>query len=218
MTASRVAGMFEDFNLPEKPAEEPRPPEPGFSVGELDAARLEAWNEGYMAAAAAGADTLRRDGQSVLAELLARSDDIDSQVGLMAERNAASIARWLVDTFVAAFPNLANYPVTGRTRAVMDVLEATLRSQSKIEVRGEKGPTVSFHTMHDVCRQIEAQQTEDPSGGSIIIAWQQGEARIDQSRTWEDIRKAILPLAAAEAAEHGFQILLAQRESIRHVG
>lgn len=219
MTANPRASLFEDFNLPKKPPEEPTPSEPTFSVADLAAARLEAWNDGYLTAAAANATNLQRDGQTVFAELLARSDDIDKGLGLMAEQNAALIARWLVDTFVAAFPELANQPLAGRRRAVMDVLHSALRSQSKIEVRGERKPSISFHTMHDVCRQIEAQQIEDPSDSSIIIAWQQGEAQIDPSRTWEDIRQAIMPLAAADdAGQRGFQILLAQREAIRHVG
>jgi len=217
MAFNPTARLFEDFNLPEKPAEDLPPPEPTFSAAELSAGRLEAWNEGYLAGAAVSADSLHRDGQGIFAEFLARSDELDEALARMTERNAAAIARWLVCTFLTAFPDLSNGSMAGRTKAVAELLQPALRSQTKIEVRGDNAPAVSFHTMYDVCRQIEAQQIENPSGGSIAIAWQQGEAELNPARTWEDIRSAIMPLAAEEAAAESFRLTLTQGESIRHV-
>jgi hypothetical protein len=220
MTSSSSAWLFEDFSQPEKPvgAADAPPPEPTFDAAELAAARLESWNDGYLASAAASSHSLDRDGQTIFADLLARADDMDEKLGQMAEQNAIAIARWLAVTFATAFPNLSDGSMVGRTRAVVNLLQSTLRSQSKIEVRGERGPTVSFHSMHDVCREIETQQIEDPTGGSIFIAWQQGEAQINPSRTWDDIRSAIMPVAAGEAAENSFELRVTQGESIRHVG
>src|SRR3954453_19861335 len=94
-----AASMFKDFNLPEQPAADPAPPEPTFTAAELSAARQEAWNDGYVAAAAASNHTLGRDGQRIFAELLARADDIDNALKQMAEQNAAAIARWLAAAF-----------------------------------------------------------------------------------------------------------------------
>ncbi len=213
-----AASMFEDFNLPEQPAADPAPPEPTFTAAELSAARQEAWNDGYVAAAAASNHTLGRDGRRIFAELLARADDIDNALEQMAEQNAAAIARWLAAAFETALPNLSGGEMEGRTRAVMDLLRSALRSQSKIELRDEAGTTVSFHSMHDACREIETQQAEEPTDGGITIAWQQGEVRIDASRTWDEIRNAMLPLAAGDAAESSFALRITQGESTQHVG
>jgi hypothetical protein len=220
LTFNAAARLFEDFNLPATPAEDADAPpaEPTFTVAELSAARQEAWNDGYLSAAAANSHILGRDGQRIFAELLARADDIDKGLELMAERNAAAIAHWLAAAFVAALPNLSDGSLPGRTRAVMDLLRSALRSQSKIELHNETGTTVSFHSMHDVCRQIESQQTDEPSDGSIIIAWQQGEAQINPARTWDEIRTAIMPLAAGEAAETSLELRITQEESMGHVG
>jgi hypothetical protein len=246
MTSQPAAPIFEDFNLPEQPPEDPIPPEPTFTVAELATARQEAWNDGYLAAAAAGNRDVDRDGQRIFADLLARADDIDNGLEQMAEHNAAAIARWLATAFETALPNLsdgamvgstradgamvgstradgamdgrtrADGAMDGRTRAVMDLLRSALRSQSKIELHDETGTTVSFHNMHDVCRQIETRQTDEPRDRSIAIAWQQGEARIDASRTWDEIRDAFLPLA--DAAESSFVLRITQGESTHHVG
>jgi hypothetical protein len=220
LTFNAAARLFEDFNLPAKSAEaaDAPPAEPAFTVAELSTARQEAWNDGYLAAAASNSHILGRDGQRIFAELLARADDIDKGLELMAERNAAAIARWLAAAFVTALPNLSDGSMAGRTSAVMDLLRAALRSQSKIELHGETGTAVSFRNMHDVCRQIESQQTDEPTDGSIVIAWQQGEAEINPTRTWEEIRTAIMPLAAGEAAETSLELRITQEESMRHVG
>jgi hypothetical protein len=205
--SSSLARMLEDFNLPERVAEaaDALPPEPTFSVSELAAARLEAWNDGYMAAAAADGNNRGRDEQRVFAELLARTEEIDQRLEQMIAQNATAIARWLVAAFTAALPSLSEGSKEGRIGAVMDLLGSALKSQSKIELRAAAGVTVSFHSMHDVCRQIETWQADEPTDG-ITIAWQQGEALIDPSRTWEEIRNAILPLAAAEPAETSVEL------------
>jgi hypothetical protein len=220
LTFEAAARLFEDFNLPAKPAEaaDAPPAEPTFTVSELAAARQEAWNDGYLAAAAANNHILGRDGQRIFAELLARADDIDKGLELMAERNAAALAHWLAAAFVTALPNLSDGSMAGRTSAVMDLLRSALRSQSKIELHRETGNTVSFHNMHDICRLIESQQTDEPTDGSITIAWQQGEAQINPTRTWEEIRTAIRPLAAGEAVETSLELRITQEEFMRHVG
>jgi hypothetical protein len=219
-TSHSIARLFEDFNSPGMPldAADAPPPEPTFDAAELSAARQEAWNDGFLAASAAAAIDIGREERRVFEALLARADDIDKSLGLMAAHNAAAIADWLVMTFITTFPDLAKDALTDRTRAVADLLQPVLRSQSKIEVRGESGSTVSCHSMHDVCRQIAAQQSEDPSGGTIIVAWQQGEAEIDPSRTWQDIRSAIMPVAAGGTADGSFELTVKQGEFIRHVG
>jgi hypothetical protein len=220
MTAHALAGLFEDFNLPAVAvdAAELPPPEPTFTTAELTAARQQAWNDGYMTASTADGRNIAREGRQVFGDMLARSDELDIWLGAMAERNATALARWLVSAFVTAFPDLSNGSPAGRTRAVMELLQSALRSQSKIEVHDSAGRVVSFHTMHDVCRQIESQQVENPAAGNIVIAWQQGEAQIDLARTWADIRSAIMPLASDPAAEASFKISVTQEESSHHVG
>jgi hypothetical protein len=220
MTVHALAGLFQDFNLPVVSASpaELVPAEPTFTAAELAAARDEAWNDGYMTGSNADGQNIAREGRQVFGDMLARSDELDKWLGAMAEQSASALARWLVSAFVTAFPDLSNGSPTGRTRAVMELLQSALRSQSKIEVHDSAGHVVSFHTMHDVCRQIETQQAEDPSGGSIVIAWQQGEAQIDLSRTWADIRNAIMPLVFDTAVNASFKISVTQEESVSHVG
>ncbi len=209
MISSSLARMLEDFGLPERAAEAANAPpaEPTYSISELAAARLEAWNDGYMAAVAADGNSRGSDERRIFAELLSRADDIDQRLEQMIAQNATAIARWLVATFIAALPGLSDGSKQDSTGVVIDLLGAALRSQSKIELRSANGASVSFHSMHDVCRQIEAWQTDEPTDG-ITIAWQQGEAQINSSRTWEEIRNAILPLAAAEAAETSVELRL----------
>lgn len=211
--------LLEDFNQPEQAADaaDAPPPEATFSASELAAARMEAWNDGYLAARGANAGNAGREAQKASADLLTRSDALDKRLEEIAERNAASVARWLVATFVTAFPHLPHGSMAARTGIVASLLQSTLMSQSTIEVRGGEGPAVSCRTMYEVYRQIEARQIEDPSGSNIVIAWQQGEARLDPSRTWEDIRSAIMPLAAATAAETSFQLIVTPEDLNRHV-
>jgi hypothetical protein len=205
--STSLARMLEDFNLPEQLAEaaDAPPAEPTYSVSELAAARQEAWNDGYMAAVAADGCNRGHNEQRIFAELLSRADDIDQRLEQMIVQNATAITRWLVATFMVALPNLSDGSKEDRVGAVMDLLGSALRSQSKIELRNATGATVSFHSMHDVCRQIAMWQADEPTD-EITIAWQQGEAQINSARIWEEIRSAILPLAATDAAETSVEL------------
>ncbi|WP_428487335.1 hypothetical protein [Rhodopila sp.] len=211
--------LFENFNLPEAVADaaDTAPAEPTFSASALSAARQEAWNDGYLAASVAHARDLGQECRQVFADLLARSEDMDRKLGAIAEQSAASVARWLVGTFVAAFPVLAAAGPDGRIQVVADLLQPVLRSQSRIELRDRTGSSTFCESMHDVWRQIETRQTEDPTAGDIIVAWPQGEARISSTQIWDDIRAAIMPLATDAADDPPVHFTIKRTEFTGHV-
>jgi hypothetical protein len=215
-----IPRLFENFNLPDGADDEADalPPEPMFSQAELAAARAEAWNDGYLAAARQTAERLARDARLVFADLLARSEEMDSQLVAMAEQNAAAVAHWLADSFVAAFPGLAAAAMDQRIRRVAELLQPVLKSQVNIEVHDGSGPPVRCDSLSDVWRHIQARQTEHPTGGDIVVAWPRGEARISGDAAWQDIRAAMMPLTQDAPDDAAFRFTIKRTEYAGHVG
>jgi hypothetical protein len=209
--------LFEDFNRPDRQDADAPPPPPTFSEVELAAAREEAWNDGYLVATKAAERRWEDQSRQVFEELMAGAQEMDRKLDEMAEHNAASVARWLIQTFVTAFPALSASAALARTQRVADLLHSTLRSHSRIEVRHDDGPTVTCETMEEAWRHIEARHREDPAAGDIVVAWPQGQVLIDPQRAWEEIRAAILPIAADSGTEP-FHMTIKQGEYPNHVG
>src|SRR3954462_1671556 len=103
---SRGSSLFiEDFDVPAS-APEPEVIEPGYSAGELDAARETAWRDGHDAglreAAASGAATT---GQA-MAIIAGQIADEREAAMARAETSAEAIAQLLLASLAATFPTL----------------------------------------------------------------------------------------------------------------
>ncbi len=196
LNARVVARWFEDFNrvVEETSAATDAPPAPTYTAAEMSAARLEAWNDGFLAASRSQATASAGVSQQLFEELLSQADALDRKLETAAEQHATSITRWLARTVMTALPDQSAAAMVQRTRLVAEMLRSALRSQSRIEVRIGSRPVMTYETMQDFCQQIAQHDLVDHSVHDIVITWDQGEARIDIEQTWDRIKAAILPL------------------------
>lgn len=216
LTTPAIPRWFEDFNraaeLPE--AEDDAPPEATYTAAELAAARLEAWNDGFVAASRGQAATHANVNDRLYRDMLSQAETLDQKLDIAAERNATLIARWLARNVIAVLPDLSAAVMADRTRRVAAMLRSALRSQTRIELRVGGETVMMCETMQDLCQQIAQRNLTDHPPGDVTIAWEHGEARIDLEQTWHRIRAAILPLAdnADQTVNPG------QGECLSHVG
>jgi hypothetical protein len=191
-----VARWFEDFNRVSEEAEAAAdaPPERTYTASEMSAARQEAWNDGFLAASRGQVSATARGSELLFQELLSQAEALDRKLDTTTEQHATSITRWLARNIMTALPDLSAAAMADRTRLVAGMLRTALRSQSRIEVRAGGKAVMICETMQDLCYQITRHEMIDHSTGDIVIAWDQGEARIDIEQTWDRIKAAILPL------------------------
>jgi hypothetical protein len=208
--------LFENFNplTPAKP--QAPPPEPMFSQAELDMARQHGWNEGYLAASRAHDSESTSQARRAFAELLARFEDIDRRLDVLAEQHAVILAGWLGRTFIAAFPALADAALEGRIHRVAGLLRPLLRAQAKIELHEPAGHSIGCETMASLWQAIRQRRIEAPDA-DIIIAWPGGEARISPAGIWDEIQAAILPVTEHSPPAESFQFTIKPLELTGHV-
>ncbi len=132
-----IAQWFEDFGWPaEDPVIDVTSPEEVYLAADLAAARQEAWNEGYLAACRATQHEAARVVRQSFADLLAQSEALDRRLDRLAEQNAAAIAHWLAEAFIAALPGLSQIAMRGRTEPAASLLHDTLCYATRVEISG----------------------------------------------------------------------------------
>jgi len=190
-----MAKWFEDFGNPADDAvTEAAPPEEVFHAADIAAARQEAWNEGYLAACRATQHETARAARQGFADLLAQSEALDRRLDQLAEQNAAAIAQWLAEAFIAALPSLSHAALRSRTELAASLLHETLRHATRIEVSGGPDPVVVCEALEDAWREVERRCAEDLAPDGVTIAWPRGGAHLQAERSWAEIRAAIQPL------------------------
>ena len=216
LTTSAIPHWFEDFNRAAEvnEPEDEAAPEQTYTAAEMAAARLEAWNDGFVAASRGQAATHANANDRLYREMLSQAEQLDQKLDNAAERNATLIARWLARNVAAVLPDLSATVMADRTSRVAALLRSALRSQTRIELRIGNEPVTMCETMQDLCQQIAQRNLADHPPDDVTITWEHGEARIDLEQTWQRIRAAILPLAdnADQTVNPG------QRECLSHVG
>lgn len=192
-----VVAWCEDFGRPvEEPQESVTPPEPLFTSAELEAARLQAWNEGYMAALGDSQVANLRRAADVFSDLLVQANRFHKRLDELVDRSAVALGAWLAEALSTILPSLSAGFAAARREAVATVLRDTLYKAARIEVSGGGAPTKSFATLEDVWCEVVHRSQMVPAAGDIAVVWPDALACFDSSRTWQQISEAILPVSA----------------------
>lgn len=214
-----VAAWGEDFGRPvEEPPNLAAPPEPVFTAAEVEAARRQAWNEGYMTAAGASRVAAGSDAAALFAGVLRQADLWDRRLEQLVDRSAVALAGWLAEALLAALPDLTSAAMAARQQVAAGLLRDTLRVATRIEVSGGDVLAERYGSLEDAWRDVAHRLEVAPAAADITIGWPGGAASFELARTWQRIRAAMLPVQAAHEAGPETLFLLKQEEKAVHVG
>ena len=201
----------EDFDhAAELDAPEPEVIEPTYSAGELDAARVEAWQAGHDEAEAAAAEADHAAIRESLAAIAAQMAVTRAEATAHTEAAAEAIARSLLDALAVALPALCARHCETELRGVIHAVLPALRQELSITVR--VNPTlVGLVTGEierldpDLAPRIRIIPAESVRRGDVCIQWQNGSAARDSAALWQQVAEALelggLTQPALEAAE-----------------
>ncbi len=198
-SARAIAGWFENFDRPLEPAVTEAPAAPALGPTELELARQEGWNEGFLAACRRHGYLAESAEARAAATLLHRLEALDQRISDVADVNAIAIARWLAEALEAIVPALLQHEMEKRVAATAAVLRQTLRSVGVLEVRRSDGVAVSCSSAEEAGQVLVRLRDETADPGGISISWQDGKMCFDDRRVWADISAAILPITSRPA-------------------
>jgi hypothetical protein len=190
MTTASIFAVFEDFNdlgeiLPGKTVEAIAAPQ--IDIGEL---REQAWTDGYLTGRQERSD--RTPDQSLSAKLLTSLHELGGSTTEAVNAASLAVADLLVSTVIATTSNDWSATLIDRVRSVAERIKPALTVAPEYILRDERGGIQHFGNILDLSRALE----EGAVGEDVTIRWQRGEATISRSALLEDIRDAVIPLAA----------------------
>lgn len=197
------------------PATPPVEPEPSFTLGELEAARIQAFEEGRSGALAEAAQGQQQTAATLLARIAAATERL---VAAEAERNAQSQAesvRLAISIMRKMLPGLARRNALGEIEAMIADCLSELADEPRIVVRVHDG-------MLDALKaRIDALAASKGFAGKMVllaepslmdtdcrVEWADGGAERDVTRLWQQIERlahqatAAQPAARPQTVEH----------------
>jgi hypothetical protein len=190
MTTASIFAVFEDFNdlgeiLPSETVAAVAAPQ--IDIGVL---REEAWTDGYMTGRQE-----RRDfapDQTLSAKLLTSLHELGASTAEAVDSASLAVADLLVSTVLATTSDDWSAKLMDRVRSVAERIKPALTVAPEYILRDERGAIQHFGNLSDLTRALEGGAV----GEDVTIRWQRGEATISRSALLEDIREAVIPLAA----------------------
>jgi hypothetical protein len=192
-TSGIIARWFESFDRAPEPQAVAAPADVEAVPTDVETARQEGWNEGFLAAGRAGLLLSARASGSDAAALLTQLETLDQRMDGVAEAYATAISAWLIDVLDAVAPSLMHDEMTQVAARTAAVLHRTLRCMTGLEVRADGGAAISCSSAEEAWRQLMRLRDETPAAQAVSICWPNGSASFDQQRTWAEIRAAIMP-------------------------
>jgi flagellar biosynthesis/type III secretory pathway protein FliH len=206
----------EDFDaeLRGAPAPEPETIEPVITVADLEAARQQAWQNGYDDATAAAARSTQTATRDSLGAIAAALGDARQRATEIAEQAAEELARLLLDCMATALPDLCVQHGDAELRAMVRTLLPALLQEQTVTIRlnpaNAAAVTREFESLGPdpgTCMQVIA--TESLAPGDMRVSWRGGQAARDATALWAQIAEILAPAGLLSCAP---------RKEAEHVG
>ena len=147
-----IAEWFENFDRPQEPAVIVVPDGPPDDATELECARQEGWNEGFIAACRGAFDCAMRQEDRGVAQLFDQAKALDQRLESVIDRNALAIAQWLVEALATIIPGMLRDNAETRILAVAAILRSTIRSVTHFEVQNDRDVPLTCRSAEDAWR------------------------------------------------------------------
>jgi flagellar assembly protein FliH len=213
-TSSHRAILFEeDFDRPPPPPppSEPEVVEPSFSAAELEAARADAWDEGYAAATEDANTAAARAAGQALANIADQIAAANTEMQATAEQSAEAIAHLVMAGFAAAFPALCARHGATEVNAILRMVLPALYQEPKITVRASPSTAAAItRLIADLDPDLEPRvllvPTDAMGAGDVRVTWSEGGASRDTAKLWDAIecvlgQSGLLPASTTEHHE-----------------
>jgi flagellar biosynthesis/type III secretory pathway protein FliH len=196
---SRSNVLFgEDFDRAEA-VPDPEVIEPAFSIGELTEAREAAWRDGHAAGLQESATETTASIRQAIDHMAAQlSEERDAAVA-RAEHHAESIARLLLGSLGAAFPELCAHHGDQEVCAIIRIVLPGLMQEPAITIRAH--PRTAAGIAQEIARadpelaaRVHNIECDAMTPGDVRVTWHNGAATRDAAALWSEVAEALLPI------------------------